>query len=338
MKRLLSDSAPVGAHRWPARRSVGLALAAALAWLAVWPLAAADLFPSRPIRMVVPFPPGGGFDAVARPFAEKLSAVLKQTVVVDNRAGAAGNIGTAEVARAPHDGYTLLFANEILATHPNMFKTAAFDPVKDFDPIAMVATTPLALAVYPGLAAKTLSDLIALSAKEPITFGTPGIGTSPHLFGEMLNLKTALKLRHIPYRGTGPAINDTMGGQTNAVLTSASSLTQQIVAGKLRGIAILSDKRSPLLPNLPTLAEAGIPGLSHDIWYALLAPAGTPAAIVAQLRDAAMATLRDPELAERLRKLGFEPVVGDDKAVSALLRKDLQRWKDVIADANIPKE
>jgi tripartite-type tricarboxylate transporter receptor subunit TctC len=325
-----------------ARRSLIGAAAASLAacFLGAAPLSsvAADAFPSRPIRMVVPFPPGGGFDSVARPFAEKLSAILKQTVMVDNRAGAGGNIGTAEVGRAPRDGYTILFANEILATNPNMYASVPFDPIKDFAPIAMIATTPLVLATYPGLPAKNLSELIALSAKEPITFGTPGIGTSPHLFGELLNLKTPLKMRHIPYRGTAPAINDAMAGQTNAVLTSASALTQQIVGGKLRGIAILSDRRSPLVPDLPTLAEAGIPGLTHDIWYAVLAPAGTPPAIVAQLRDASMTVMRDPELSALLRKLGFEPVVGDDKAVTAMIQKDLKRWKDVIAEAKIQKE
>ena len=317
--------------------TLGSFVAIALAGRAEFALAA-DAFPSKPIRMVVPFPPGGGFDSVARPFADKLSSILKQPVVVDNRAGAGGNIGTAEVGRAPKDGYTVLFANEILATNPNMYLTAPFDPIKDFAPIAMIATTPLVLAVYPGLPAKNLSELIALSAKEPITFGTPGIGTSPHLFGELLNLTTPLKMRHIPYRGTGPAINDAMAGQTNAVLTSASSLTQQIIGGKLRGIAILSDKRSPLLPELPTLAEAGIPGLTHDIWYAVLAPAGTPPEIVAQLREASITAMRDPDLNTLLRKLGFDPVIGDDKAVTAMIQKDLKRWKDVIAEAKIPRE
>lgn len=299
---------------------------------------AADVFPSKPIRLVVPFPPGGGFDSVARPFAEKLSTILKQTVFVDNKPGAGGNIGTAEVARSSHDGYTILFANEILATNPNMYVAVPFDPIKDFVPISMVATTPLVLAINPNLPATNLKELVALSAKEPITYGTPGIGTSPHLFGELLNIKTPLKMRHIPYRGTGPAINDAMGGQTNAVLTSASSLTQQIVGGKLRGIAILSERRSPLLPDVPTLTEAGIAGLTHDIWYAVLAPAGTPGPIVAQLRSASMLAMGDPELSSRLRKLGFDPVVADDKVVTKLIRDDLQRWKDVIATAKIPRE
>ncbi len=300
--------------------------------------AQAQAYPSRPIRMIVPFPPGGGFDAVARPFADKLGALLKQNIVIDNRAGAGGNLGTAEAARAAHDGYTLLFANEILATNPNVYKNAPFDPLKDFEPVAMVATTPLALAVYPGLPAKNLAELMALSAKEPITFGTPGIGTSPHLFGELLNLRTPLKMRHIPYRGTGPAINDAMGGQVNAVLTTASSLAQQINGGKLRGIALLGERRAPQLPDLPTLAESGLPGLAHDVWYALVAPAGTPPTVLSLLRDAAMAALRDPELAERLRKLGFEPVIGDGKVVTATLRADLLRWAGVMADAKLERE
>jgi tripartite-type tricarboxylate transporter receptor subunit TctC len=288
--------------------------------------------------MVIPFPPGGGFDAVARPFAEKLAAALKQTVVVDNKAGAGGNIGTAEVARAPADGYTILFANEILATNPNVYKSVPFDPIKDFEPIGMVATTPLALAVYPGLAAKNLNELVALSARQPLTFGTPGVGTSPHLFGELLNLKTPLKLRHIPYRGSGPAITDAMGGQIDAVLTTASSLAPHLNSGKLRGIALLSDRRSALLPELPTLAEGGIKGLTHNVWYSLMVPAGTPTAVLQTLREASAAVLRDGELAERLRKLGIDVALGDDKAVTALIRSDLQRWADVVADSAFPRE
>jgi tripartite-type tricarboxylate transporter receptor subunit TctC len=311
------------------RRQLLLAIGA----IAASPLTAhAQAWPARPIRMIVPFPPGGGFDAVARPFAEKMSALLKQAIVIDNKAGAGGNIGAAEAARAAKDGYTVLFANEILATNPNVYKNAPFDPLKDFDPIAMVASTPLALAIHPGLPAKNLTELIALSAKEPITFGTPGVGTSPHLFGELLNLKTPLKLRHIPYRGTGPAIADAMGGQTNAVLTTASALTQQIASGKLRGIAIMSE------PDLPTRAEAGIKGLTHDVWYCVMAPAGTPAGAMSALREAAMTAVRDPELGDRLRKLGFDMVVGDDKVVSALIKTDLQRWAGVVAEANFPKE
>jgi tripartite-type tricarboxylate transporter receptor subunit TctC len=242
------------------------------------------------------------------------------------------------VARAAPDGYTILFANEILGTNPHVYKSISFDPIKDFEPIATIATTPLALAIYPGLPAKNLKELIALSAKEPLTYGTPGRGTSPHLFGEMLNLQTPLKTRHIPYRGTGPAITDAIGGQINAVLSTASSIAQHIKSGKLRGIAILSNKRSAMLPDLPTLAEAGLPGHTHDVWYVMLAPAGTPQPIVLQLRDAALQALRDHDLDERLRNLGFDPTPGDGKMVTELIRRDLARWGKVVTEANIIRE
>ena len=322
-----------------ARRTfVSFGTLAVAVFVASFPVFAQQTYPSRPIRMIVPFPPGGGFDAVARPFAEKLGYILKQSIVVDNRAGAGGNLGTAEAARAAHDGYTILFANEILGTNPIMYKLPGFDPIRDFVPIAMVATTPLVLATYPNLPAKNLAGLVALSAKDPITYGTPGIGTSPHLFGELLNLKTPLKLRHIPYRGTGPAITDAMGGQIDAVLTTASSLTQYIASGKLRGIAILSEKRSPLLPDLPTLEEAGIKGYTHDVWYALMVPAGTPRDVVLQLRDATMSAMRSPDLADRLRNAGVEPSMGDYNVVARRIKDDLQRWGNVVSGANIPRD
>jgi tripartite-type tricarboxylate transporter receptor subunit TctC len=328
------DSANFSAQR----RSV-LGQLAALAAAAAIPMQSfAQAYPSRPVRLVVPFPPGGGFDGLARPLAQKMASIMKATIIIDNKAGASGNIGTADVARSTPDGYTILFANEILGTNPHVYKSISFDPLKDFEPIASIATTPLALAVHPGLPARNLKELIALSAKEPITFGTPGLGTSPHLFGELLNLQTPLKMRHIPYRGTGPAIADAIGGSINAVLSTASSIAQQIKTGKLRGIAILSNKRSALLPELPTLAEAGLPGHSHDVWYVMLAPAGTPQPIVLQLREAALQALHDRELEERLRNLGFELTPGDGKMVTELIRRDLARWGQVVTQANIARE
>lgn len=299
--------------------------------------AAAD-FPNRTIRMIVPFPPGGGFDAIARPFAERLSAVIGQQVIVDNRAGAAGNIGTEMAARAPADGYTILFANEILSTNPNLYKSVPFDPIRDFAPILEVGITPLAMAIYPGVAAKDLKELIAVSRQRPVTFGTPGIGTSPHLYGELLNLSTPLKLRHIPYKGTGPAITDAIGGQIDMVLTTISPLAPHIRARKLRGISILSATRSPLLPELPTLAEGGLNVPPHDVWYGLVAPAGTPPAIIKRLREAATEALQQRELVERLRKAGYEPKPGSGEALADLIRNDLVKWQRVVIEANIPKE
>jgi tripartite-type tricarboxylate transporter receptor subunit TctC len=319
-------------------RRMTLQYIAGLTALSIAPSRAwAEGYPSHAIRMIVPFPPGGGFDNLARPFAMKLGAYLKQSIVVENKAGAGGNIGTAEAARAAPDGYTILLGNEILSTNPLIYKSLPYDSVKSFQPIALIATTPLVLAINPKVPARNLKELIALSAKEPITFGTPGIGTSPHLMGELLNQKSPLKLRHIPYKGTGPAITDALGGQINAVLSVASSLAPYIESGKLRGIALFSEKRSVQVPDLPTIAEAGLPGYTHDVWYALLTPAGTPQAIVAQLGEAAKHVLADKELAGRLRKLGFDPYWGDGKAVSKLITGDLERWGHVVAEAHIAK-
>ena len=320
------------------RRRALLTVAAGAAALALPFGSAAQAYPARPIRVIVPFPPGGGFDAVIRPLAEKVSVLLRQNLVIDNKACAGGNIGMAEAARAPNDGYTLLFANETLATNPNVYKSVPFDPLKDFEPVAMVASTQMLLAINPNLPARNLAELTALSAREPITFGTPGVGTSPHLFGEMLNLKTPLKLRHIPYRGTGPAVTDAIGGQTHAVMSTASALAPHVAGGRLRGIAVMSDKRSAQLPDVPTLAEAGIRGYTHEVWYCMVAPANTPQPLVAQVRDAITQALRDPDLVARLQKAGIEPVPGDGAAVTRQIRGDLQRWATVVAEANVPRE
>ena len=317
------------------RRSMLRQIAAAAVLPAFAGMAWAQGYPARPIHMIVPFPPGGGFDNLARPFAAKLGAYLNQSIVIENRSGAGGNIGTAEVARAAPDGYTILFGNEILGISPLMYKSLPYDSVKSFQPIAMVAKTPLALAINPGLPAHNLKELIQLSAKEPITFGTPGVGTSPQLMGELLNQKSPLKLRHIPYKGTGPAITDAIGGQINAVLSVASSIAPYIDSGKLRGIALLSESRSSQAPGLPTIAEAGLPGYTHDVWYAILAPAGTPGPIVDKLAQASRHVLQDPALIEQLHKLGFEPDWGDAGAVTKRITGDLERWRRVIADGHI---
>ncbi len=323
----------------PRRTLLSLGAAAACASIGLLPRpAAAQSYPVKPIRMIVIFPPGGGLDAMGRMLAEKMSTLLKQNIFVDNKVGAGGSIGIAYAARTPNDGYTVLLANDAFTTNPSLSKSPGFDPIKDFEPVAMVGTNPFILAIHPNLPAKNLMELIAMSAKAPITVASPGFGTSPHLFGELLNLKTPLKLRLIQYRGSGPAIIDALGGQTNAVLTSAFGIIPHINSGKLRGIAITSDTRSPLLPELPTLEEAGIKGYTHEIWNALFVPAGTPQAVVVRLRDAVMTSIRDPDWSERLRKAGVDPVVGDDQAVARLIKSDLQRWSGVIAEANIRRE
>lgn len=332
----------MGKHHSPPDQTAiqrrGLLRLAGLVALSALPgLGLAQNFPNRPVRMIVPFPPGGGFDAIARPVADRMGAMLGQPIVVDNRAGAGGNIGIDAAARAEPDGYTFLFGNEVLATNPHIYRHIPYDPFKDLIPIVMVGTTPLILAASPQLPAKNLQELIALSAKRPLNFGSPGNGTAPHLFGELLNLRTPLKLSHVAYRGTGPAITDAMGGQIDLVLSTASSIAPQIKAGKLRGMAVLSKQRTALLPELPTLEEGGIAGLTHDVWYAMFAPAAIPAAPLARLKASALQALKDPKLVAQLREAGYDVTPQDGKDVTARMRADFERWQKVVAEAHIEK-
>jgi tripartite-type tricarboxylate transporter receptor subunit TctC len=298
----------------------------------------AQAYPSRAIKMVVPFPPGGGFDGIARPFGEKLSSILGQPVVVDNRPGAAGNVGAAYAAQQPADGYTLLFANDFLATNPPMLKSTPYDPLKDFAPVTKVGTVPTAMAIYPGVNAKDWKELVQLSKDKPLTFGTPGIGSVPHLVGELMNLEGAIRLTHVPYKGTGPAVSDTVGGQIDMVISTLSALAPQIKAGKLRGIAIVGPKPSRILPELPTIGEAGGPNINADIWYGLFVPAGTPQNVVKRLHEASVQAIESPDLIDRLRKAGYEPEWTPPEALEDQLKKDLAKWQRVVRDAKIPRE
>ncbi len=295
-------------------------------------------YPSKPVRLIVPFPPGGGFDGIARPFAEKLGTALGQPVVVENKPGAAGNIGAAFAAQQPADGYTLLFANDFLATNPPMYKTTGYDPLKDFAPISRVGTTPTAIAANPNLQAKDAKELAVLSKKKPLNFGTPGIGSVPHLVGELINLEGAMALVHVPYKGTGPAITDTIGGQIELVITTLSSLTPHIRAGKLRGIAVVQPKRADSMPELPTLAESGGPAISAEIWYGLFVPAGVPADIRKRLHEASVQALAQADLVERLKKAGYEVGSSSPEALGTLLKGELGKWTRVVNDAKIPRD
>lgn len=302
--------------------------------------AGAQPFPNRPVRMVVPFPPGGGFDGIARPFAERLGAALGQPVVVDNRAGAGGNIGAEGVARSAADGYTLLFANDFMGTNPNLYKGLKYDPLRDFAPLSLIGSTQLAIAVNPArVKATDARSLQAESLQHPLQYGTPGIGTSPHLFGELYGFNTGTRMQHVPYRGTGPAITDAIGGQIDFVLVTVPALVQHIKGGKLRGIAVIGgSKRSPLLPELPTLAESGVEGVSHDVWYGLFAPAGTPPDVLKRLRDATAIALAQPAFVEQLRQLGYEITPSTPEALSERVRSDLGKWKQVVERARVTLE
>jgi tripartite-type tricarboxylate transporter receptor subunit TctC len=309
-----------------------------LAGLAVALTVNAQGYPARPIRLIVPFPPGGGFDGIARPFAEKVGSLLGQALVIENRAGAAGNIGAEVAARSTPDGYTLLFANDFLATNPPMLKSTAYDPLKDFVPITRVGTVATALVTHPSVPASNLKELMALSKTRPLNFGTPGVGSVPHLVGEMMNLEGVMRLVHVPYKGSGPAITDAIGGQIDVVITTVSSLAPHIRAGKLRGIGIIGPQRASFMPELPTFSEAGGPPLNADIWYGLFAPAGTPEPALRRVHEVAVQALAQPDLVERLRKAGYEPGSSTPEALGSLLKSDLEKWRRVVTDAKIPRE
>ena len=298
----------------------------------------AQAYPSKVIRLVVPFPPGGGFDGIARPVVEKMGSILGQSIVMDYRPGAGGNIGIEHAAKSPADGYTLLIANVSITSNPAIWKTINYDAVTDFAPISRIGSASSALAIHPSLAAKDLKELRALARTKPLNFASPGVGTSSHLIGEMMNLEGILPLVHIPYKGTAPAVADAIGGQLDAVMVPLVSLAPHIRAGKLRGIAVSSAQRVSLLPELPTFAEAGFPQVQSDTWYALFAPAGTPEPVLKRVHDATVQAVAQPEVAERLKKAGYEPGTSTPEALGLLVRSEIARWNKMATDAKIPKQ
>ena len=319
-------------------KAVLAAAVAALCALAQPLHAQAPAYPSKVVRMVVPFPPGGGFDGIARPYAEKLSAILGQPVVLDYRPGAGGNIGLEHAAKSTPDGHTLLVANVSMTTSPAMWKTIGYDAVNDFAPISRIGVVSSAFAINPALPAKDLKELAALSKVKPLNFASPGVGTSSHLIGEMMNIEGILSLVHIPYKGTAPAGADALGGQLDAVMVPLVSLAPHIKSGKLRGIAVSSAVRVPILPELPTFAESGYPQVQSDTWYAVFAPAGTPEAVVRRLHDATVQVLAQQDLIDRLRKTGYEPGASTPEALGALVKSEVARWNRMATVAKIPKQ
>ena len=320
--------------RSPSRRSV-----LALALLALGAGAAqAQSWPERPIKMIVPFPAGGGADNAARAFCEKLASLLGQPVVIDNRPGASGNIGAELVARAPADGYTLLFGNEFLATNPALFKSLRYNSLRDFAPVARVASSASLIAAHPGLPAKTLKELIALARTRPLNYASPGVGTGPHLFGQLIALNTGANLNHVPYKGTAPAITDAVGGQVDFVISTAAPMVQHVRSGKLRGLAVTGGQRFAELPEVPTVVEAGVVSDAYEVWYGVLAPAAVPKPVLTRLQQASEQALRDPELVARLNKAGYDVHPVSPEQFAAEIRRDMERWTRVVEQAKIERE
>ena len=322
-------------------RRVTLSVLSAMAALAALPLGyatPAQAFPDRAVRIVVPFPPGGSNDVIARLMAQKLSELWKSSVVVENIGGAGGNIGADSVARAAPDGYTLLLAAPgPLVVNPTLYEKLAFDPAKDFAPVALVASVPIVLAVNPSVKANTVAELIALAKAEPgkLNFGSSGNGSTNHLSGELLKSIAKLDIVHIPYRGAAPAMNDLLGGQIPMMFDNMPAVRPQVEGGKIRALAVASKTRSKALPNVPTMIEAGVPGFEATAWFGLVAPAKTPPDVLKILAETSAKALADPAIAAKFEQLGAEPGTITGDAFGAFLKAEADKWGKVVNAAGL---
>jgi len=322
--------------RHPRRRRV-LALGAGLALSAPLLPALAQAWPSRPIRMIVNFPPGGSSDVAARPVAAALTAALGQQVVVENRAGAAGNIGAAEAARAPGDGYTLLFSpGSTMISNPFLFRQMPFDAERDVTPVASVARLSVFLMTHPAVPARSVAELVAYIRANPgrLSYGSPGVGSSPHLAGEMFLRQAGVQATHVPYRGAAPALTDLLGGQIQFMFDSGPGLPHA-AAGRLRLLAVASPARSAQVPETPTLAESGFPGFDADTLFGIYAPSATPPALLARLHEEITRTLTTPAVQTAIRGLGAEPLAMSRQGFVDRMNADRVRLGRFIQEAGI---
>lgn len=312
--------------------AIVLALAPALAQAQAWP--------SQPVRFIVPFTPGTGIDIIARSAGPRLAERLGQPVVVENRAGASGNIGTELVAKAKPDGHTVLVTASTFVSNRSLFKSLPYDPAKDFAPVTLAAWGTLLIAAHPSTSFSTVPELIAAAKANPgkLNYGSPGVGTPHHLAMELFKNTAGIFVTHIPYKGTAGAVTDLLGGQIHLMFLPIHVALPQVRAGKLKALAVGSPKRSALAPELPTLAEGGFPGVESDIWYAFFAPQGTPREIVARLNLELTSVLALPEIRTSFQTQGLVPVASTPEEVRVLVDKDLAKWTRVVREANISPE
>ena len=292
-------------------------------------------YPDKPIRMLVGFAPGGGTDTTARAISAKLGELMGQQVIIDNRAGAAGNIATEMVAKAVPDGYTLLLGTiAALAINPSLYRTKLpFDSIRDFAPIIQAVDSTNILSLHPSVPAGTVKELIALAKAKSLNYGSSGVGGTGHLAGELFNSMAGVKMTHIPYKGGGPAMIELVGGQVQLVYATAASAVPQIKSGKIKGIAVTTVKRSGLMPNLPTIAESGLPGFDANNWYGLLAPAKTPRPIIMRLNAEVTKVLAMPDVKEFLFNQGLDPAAGTPEQFGAYIKSEMTKWAKVVKDS-----
>ena len=319
-------------YRW-----LGVASAAALFGVSFGETALAQGYPARPVRIVVALAPGGGTDNLTRIMAPRLTELLGQQIVVENRAGAGGQIGTDFVAKAAPDGYTILNVDTSFASNPSLFSKLPYDSLRDFAPVSLLASAPVALVIHPSVPAKTLKELLALAKSRPtlFNFAMGGYGSATHLGVEQFKSVTKIDLVVIPYKGGGPATADVLAGQVVMMFGGPSSLAQHVATGRLRAVAVTGDKRIPALPDVPTFAEAGLKGVDAGSYWGSLAPAATPREIVNTLSGAMMKVLQIPEVRQRLIGLGYEPIGSTPEQFAANIRSEMEKWAKAVKAANI---
>lgn len=319
----------------PTRRALG---ALTLAALLAGPAFAADDFPTRPVKLIVPYAAGGGTDAIARLVASSVGAALGQSMVVENNSTAGGNVASQLAAESPADGYTVLMANQgPMVVNPHLFKSLKLDPLTAFDPVVQIATTPLVAVAPKGSRFETFADLIAFGKANPggLTYGSAGNGSASHLATAMFLRQAGIEAVHVPYRGAGPALNDLMGGRGDFMITTLPSVIGLIDGGEMKPLAVTTTERSSRLPDVPTFAETGLPGYESAAWYGFVVPKGAPAPVVEKLRAATLAALESPELKERLVAEGTTIVGGGAEEFAAMMRSESDRWAAFLSESGI---
>jgi tripartite-type tricarboxylate transporter receptor subunit TctC len=300
--------------------------------------ARADDYPSHPIRLIVPFAAGGAADAVGRIIGKRIGEALGQTIVVENRTGGNGIIGTEVVSHATPDGYTLLLGQSgPISINPGIYRTLSYDPEKDLAPITMTSAYPYVVVVNPSLGVKTLAELVALAKRDPgkLNYGTTGVGSSNHLVTELFDERAGIKMTHIPYRGTSLAVADLLAGQVQVVFSDPVSALAHVNAGTLIALAVTSKDRSPVAPNVPTIAESGYAGFDAVAWHGIMAPARTPPPVIARLNAEVVKALKDPDTIKLIQAQAIEPVGNSPEAFASFIKQDIAKWKDVATQAKV---
>jgi tripartite-type tricarboxylate transporter receptor subunit TctC len=307
--------------------------------LVPWPAPAqtADGWPNKPLRFILPFPPGGGTDILGRLIADRMTAGLGQPVVTENRGGAGGNVGAEAAARSAPDGYTIVLVAPSLAISPSLYSKLNYDPVKDFAPVSLVATVPNVMVTHPSVPADTLAEFIRFAKTKPggMNFGSGGSGTSNHLAGELFNIVAGVKLVHVPYKGVNLAMNDVLSGQIHLVVIGVPAAAPHIKAGKLRALALVAPQRASALPEVPTVAEAGLPNFEVTTWYGILAPAGTPKPIVTRLNAELVKIMHAPEMKDRLATMATDPVTSTPEEFADYIKREIVKWAEVVRQAGL---